>query len=55
MASLVTYKYIKQNPDIKMVDVAYQCGFSSAASMNKAFTQQGLSTPSRYKGITPPY
>lgn len=45
---------IKQNPDIKMVDVAYQCGFSSAASMNKAFTQQGLSTPSRYKGITPP-
>lgn len=48
-------KLIKENPDIKMIEVAYQCGFSSAASMNKAFTSQGLSTPSQYKDFTPPH
>ena len=43
-------KLIKEEPDSKMLDIAYRCGFSSAASMNKAFTQQGLPTPSQHRG-----
>lgn len=43
---------IKNEPNSKMLDIAYRCGFSSAASMNKAFTQQGLPTPSQHRTIT---
>ena len=42
-------KLIKDEPQSKMVDIAYRSGFASAASMNKAFTQQGLTTPSSHR------
>ena len=42
-------KLIQEEPDSKMLDIAYRCGFSSAASMNKAFTQQGLPNPSQHR------
>ena len=40
---------IKQEPDVKMVEVAYRSGFSSATSMNKAFASQGMPVPSRHR------
>lgn len=40
---------IKTEPQSKMIDVAFRSGFASAASMNKAFTQQGLPTPSKHR------
>ena len=40
---------IKSEPDAKMLDVALRSGFASAASMNKAFTQQGYSSPSQHR------
>jgi transcriptional regulator GlxA family with amidase domain len=40
---------IKTEPEAKMIDIAFRSGFASAVSMNKAFTQQGLSTPSKYR------
>lgn len=40
---------IKNEPQAKMVDIADRSGFASAASMNKAFTQQGLPTPSKHR------
>lgn len=44
---------IKEEPMAKMLDVAIRSGFSSATSMNKAFVQQGLPTPSQHREITP--
>lgn len=41
---------IKNEPDAKMLDVALRSGFASAASMNKAFTQQGVASPSQHRG-----
>lgn len=43
---------IKSEPSAKMLDVALRSGFASAASMNKAFTQQGFSSPSQYREVT---
>ncbi len=43
---------IKSDPSAKMLDVALRSGFASAASMNKAFTQQGFSSPSQYREVT---
>ena len=42
---------IKSEPSAKMLDVALRSGFASAASMNKAFTQQGFSSPSQYREV----
>lgn len=42
---------IKSEPESKMLDVALRSGFASAASMNKAFTQQGFSSPSQHRDI----
>ena len=40
---------IHQEPDCRLADIAEQCGFSSQASMAKAFKTQGKSTPSSYR------
>lgn len=40
---------IKTEPHAKMIDIAFRSGFTSAVSMNKAFTQQGLPTPSKHR------
>ena len=40
---------IGQEPEAKLFLVAERCGFSSAASMTKAFKQMGKSSPSLYK------
>lgn len=40
---------IKEEPESKMLDIAYRSGFASPASMNKAFMQQGLPTPSQHR------
>ena len=40
---------IHQHPDSRLADIAEQCGFSSQASMAKAFKAQGKETPSTYK------
>ena len=40
---------IHQNPNEKLLSIADQCGFSSPASMTKAFKSQGKETPSAYK------
>lgn len=37
---------INQHSDMKLLDIAEQCGFSSQASMNKAFKQVGKPSPS---------
>jgi len=37
---------IHQHPDRRLADIAEQCGFSSQASMTKAFKTQGKGTPS---------
>lgn len=37
---------IHQHPDRRLADIAEQCGFSSQASMTKAFKAQGKGTPS---------
>lgn len=37
---------IYQHPDRRLADIAEQCGFSSQASMTKAFKAQGKGTPS---------
>ena len=54
MVSSYRVKYavnlIKEEPQIKMVEVAYRSGFASATSMNKAFVSQGLPAPSRHRG-----
>lgn len=42
---------IKNESGAKMLDVALRSGFASAASMNKAFTQQGYNTPSQYRDV----
>lgn len=42
-------RLIKKEPDSKMLDIAYRSGFSSPASMNKAFVQQGMPTPSQHR------
>ena len=40
---------IHQNPDEKLLSIADLCGFSSQASMTKAFKSQGKETPSAYR------
>ena len=40
---------IHQHPDERLADIAEQCGFSSQASMTKAFKAQGKDTPSSYR------
>jgi AraC-like DNA-binding protein len=40
---------IHQHPDERLADISDQCGFSSQASMTKAFKAQGKETPSRYR------
>lgn len=42
---------IHQYPDERLADIAEQCGFSSQASMTKAFKAQGKETPSTYRGM----
>lgn len=53
MVSSYRVKYavrlIKEEPNIKMVEVAYRSGFASATSMNKAFASQGLPAPSQHR------
>lgn len=57
MVSSYRVKYalrlIKEEPEAKMVDIAFRSGFASATSMNKAFTAQGLPAPSQHR-TTPP-
>lgn len=40
---------IYQHPDEKMLVIAERCGFTSQASMAKAFKAQGKEPPSRYR------
>ncbi len=40
---------IQQDPTMRLSDVAQKCGFSSQASMNKAFKAQGKPAPSKFK------
>lgn len=40
---------IHQHPDRLLADISDQCGFSSQASMVKAFKSQGKGTPSSYR------
>jgi AraC-like DNA-binding protein len=40
---------IHQHPDERLADISDRCGFSSQASMTKAFKAQGKETPSRYR------
>ena len=40
---------IHQSPDKRLADIAEECGFSSQASMTKAFKSQGKDTPSHYR------
>ena len=40
---------IHQHPDERLADIADRCGFSSQASMTKAFKAQGKETPSTYR------
>lgn len=40
---------IHQHPESRLADIADQCGFSSQASMTKAFKMQGNGTPSSYR------
>lgn len=40
---------IQANPEMKMMTVAFECGFSSPAAMAKAFKQQGFPSPTTYK------
>ena len=40
---------IHQRPDTLLADIAEQCGFSSQASMSKAFKSQGKEPPSSYR------
>ena len=40
---------IHQHPDSRLADIAEQCGFSSQASMTKAFKSQGKEPPSSYR------
>ena len=40
---------IHQHPDWLLADISDQCGFSSQASMAKAFKSQGKDTPSSYR------
>lgn len=40
---------IHEHPDSLMAEIADQCGFSSQASMAKAFKAQGKGTPSSYR------
>lgn len=42
---------IHQHPDERLADIADRCGFSSQASMTKAFKAQGKETPSTYRGV----
>ena len=41
---------IHQHPEERLSDISDRCGFSSPASMSKAFKAQGKEPPSRYRG-----
>lgn len=53
MVSFYRVKYavdlIKDDPQLKMADVACRSGFASATSMNKAFASQGLQAPTFHR------
>ena len=53
MVSFYRVKYavdlIKEDPQLKMADVACRSGFASATSMNKAFASQGLQAPTFHR------
>lgn len=53
MVSFYRVKYavdlIKDDPRLKMADVACRSGFASATSMNKAFASQGLQAPTFHR------
>lgn len=40
---------IRQNPDRRLLDIAFDCGFTSPSSMAKAFASQGKEAPSTYR------
>ena len=40
---------IHQQPDRRLADIAYECGFTSPSSMAKAFASQGKQAPSTYR------
>lgn len=40
---------IRQQPDRRMADIAFQSGFTSQSSMTKAFASQGKQSPSTYR------
>ncbi|ADV45030.1 helix-turn-helix domain-containing protein [Bacteroides helcogenes] len=40
---------IQENSGMKMIAIAFECGFSSPAAMTKAFKQQGFPSPTSYK------
>ena len=40
---------IHQHPDARLADISDRCGFSSPASMSKAFKSQGKEPPSSYR------
>ena len=42
-------RLIQTEPEAKLFLIAERCGFSSAASMTKAFKQMGKESPSAYK------
>lgn len=42
---------IRQHPDLRLFDIAHDCGFSSPSSMTKAFASQGKQSPSFYRRI----
>ena len=42
-------RLIQEDPEVKLFLIAERCGFSSAASMTKAFKQMGKDAPSSYK------
>lgn len=42
-------RLIKEEPNSKMLDIAFRSGFASPASMNKAFVQQGVPAPSQHR------
>lgn len=40
---------IRQHPELRLLDIANDCGFSSPSSMTKAFASQGKQAPSAYR------
>ena len=46
---MISQHRVHQHPDSRLADIAEQCGFSSQASMTKAFKSQGKESPSTYR------